>query len=86
MNVCKKLFLALGPVHRVETLVKDAWEVSARSLGSLKLATAGPSKDAMAKLLKQAQDYAAGLNGQLLGQRDAFNEANGAKMDVSAFA
>jgi hypothetical protein len=34
-GVCKKLFLTLGSVHRVDTLVKDAWTVSARGLGNL---------------------------------------------------
>jgi len=38
------------------------------------------------KLVQQAQDYASGLNGQLQGQRDAFNDANAAKIDTSAFS
>jgi len=39
MKVCKKVFLTMGAVHRVEKLVKDAWAVSARGLGPLKITT-----------------------------------------------
>ena len=65
--------------------MKDAWAVPARGLGSLSITTA-TDDEAAKKLLQQAQEYASGLSGQMSSQRDAFNDANAAKMDVSSFA
>jgi len=87
LNVCKRLFLALGPVHRVEQLVKDAWSMNARSLGSLTLTTADKtSEEDRQRVLQAVQDYAGGLAGQLRGQRDAYSDVNKGMMDVSSFA
>jgi hypothetical protein len=87
LNVCKKLFLSLGPVNRVESLVKDAWSVSARGLGSLTLTTTDKrSEEEKQRVLQAAQDYAGGLAGQMRGQRDAYNVVNKATIDTSAFA
>ncbi len=84
-QVCKSLFLSMGSVHRVSSLVSTAWEVSARGLGQLGLTTA-VDEEAAKKLMQQAQDYAAAAAGQLRQQKQMFDNLNGVKMDASAFA
>lgn len=85
MKVCKKLFLTLGAVHRVDSLVADAWKVSARGLGNLGLTTA-VDPEAAKKLLEDAQAYSSGVFGKMREQRDAFNDLNAATMDISGFS
>lgn len=87
LNVCKKLFLALGPVRRVESLVKDAWAVSVRGIDALKLTAADERSDEeKQRVIRASQNYASGLTGRIHGQRDAYKAVNKADLDVLSIA
>merc|ERR1719213_475595 len=73
-------------VYRVEQLIKDAWSGPAgRKLDNDLLAAAPPGGGVDKKLLRAMQEYAEGLFSKMRGQRDAFFDLNGAKMDDNAF-
>lgn len=81
-KVCGKLFQALGTVHRVDSLVADAWTLSLRAGPSLGMSVS--VDDAAVKaLLAKTQDYASSLYGKLRGQKEAFEDVNKAKMDLT---
>jgi len=84
-QICKKVFLTIGAVHRTEQIVKDAWV-----LQSTRAAPEGggiPSADdsGMKDLMAQAQAYASKVFNAMRKQATAYNDLNGAKMDTSAF-
>lgn len=84
--VCTKIFLEMPAVYRVEQLIKDAWSGPAgRKLDNDLLAAAPPGGGVDKKLLRAMQEYAEGLFSKMRGQRDAFFDLNGAKMDDNAF-
>jgi hypothetical protein len=84
-QVCKKLFLTLGAVHRVDQIVNDAWSVSLRAPPGLGLTTAPSNDEEMKALMAEATKFADALFSKLRGQKQAFDAANNAKMDVKAF-
>jgi len=85
--VCSKYFLSIGAMYTTEKLIKDAWSgPSGRVLDNTRLAVSGgggggPDKE----LMRAMQEYAEALFSKMRGQRDAFMDMNGAKMDESAF-
>jgi len=75
MKVCKNIFLSLGAVHRVDSLVADAWSASLRGLGSLGLATSVDG-DAAKAVMDANKAYQDKIVGKMRAQKEAFNEAN----------
>jgi hypothetical protein len=83
---CTKYFLGIGAMYRVEALIKDAWSgPSGRSLDGARLAAGGGGGGGDPELLRAMQEYAEALFSKMRGQRDAFLDMNGAKMDDNAF-
>lgn len=82
--VCEKMFLAKGAVHKVDSLVQDAWVASLRAGPDLGLST-DVDDAAMKEALAKAQAYAKSIYDKLRGQKEAFDNLNTAKMDTSAF-
>lgn len=84
-QICKKIFLNIGAVHRTESIVQEAWVMQ-----STRAAPEGgsiPSGDdqGMKDLMAEAQAAAAKIFGAMRGQKAAFEDLNNAKMDTSAF-
>jgi len=85
-DICARMILSTGPVKRYEQLVKDAWAFSARSLEGGRMAITTAVSDAgMKELMRKAQEYADQLYGKLRGQKEMFDDINGAKQDMAAF-
>jgi len=82
-QVCKKVFLTIGAVHRSEAIVQDAWATSLR--GAPTSGLPGPDNAEMKKMLQEAQAYANKIFSKLRGQKAAFEDLNTAKMDTAAF-
>lgn len=83
---CSKFFLGMPALYRVEALIKDAWSgPSGRSLDPSRMVTGGGGGGGDPELLRAMQEYAEALFAKLRGQRDAFLDMNGAKMDEGAF-
>jgi len=82
-QVCKKIFLAIGSVHRTDKLVQDAWGMSLRGAPSSGI----PAVDdvEMKRLLAEAQEYANNIFSKMRGQKAAYEDLNNAKMDTAAF-
>jgi hypothetical protein len=83
-QICKKAFLAIGAVHRTDGLVQDAWSTSTRS-GPVGGGVPAADDAEMNKLLQHAQEYANTIFSKLRGQKTAFDNLNGAKMDTASF-
>jgi len=84
-QVCRKLFLTIGAVHRVAALVDDAWSISMRGAAAGNAAPPSAGDAEMKKLLQAAASYSDEVFGKLRAQQQAFNDLNTAKMDVSSF-
>jgi hypothetical protein len=82
-QVCKKVFLAIGSVHRVDELVKNAWELSLR--GKPSSGIPAKSDDEMQKLLKEAQDYSNAIFSKLRAQKSGYDGLNAKRMEVASF-
>lgn len=83
-QVCKKVFLTIGAVHRTDGLVQDAWSTSLRGAPAGGGIPAGDDAE-MKKLLQHAQEYANEIFSKLRGQKAAYDSLNTAKMDTAAF-
>jgi hypothetical protein len=84
--VCTKYFLQMPLLYRVEALIKDAWSgPGTRKLDNARLAAGGGGGGADKELMRKMQEYAEALFSKMRGQRDAFLDMNGAKMDETAF-
>jgi len=83
-QVCKKMFLGIGAVHRTDGIMKEAWQTSLRAAPEGGGIPSGDNPE-MKKLLEDAQRYADKIFSKLREQKSAFEELNNAKMDTSAF-
>jgi len=79
-QVCKKVFLAIGTVHRADAIVKEVWGTSLRGAPSSSIPTSGDAE--MKTMLDQTQQYANKIFRQLRGQKAAFEKLNSAKVDT----
>jgi len=86
-QICKKTFLAIGPVHRTESIINDAWAMqSTRSAPTGGFMAAGGGADSgMADLMAEAQAYANKIFSAMRGQKSAYEDLNNAKMSTAAF-
>lgn len=83
---CSKFFLEMPALYRVEALIKDAWSgPTGRKLDNERLAVAAPGPGVDKELMRAMQEYAESLFSKMRGQRDAFLDMNGAKMDENSF-
>lgn len=82
-QVCKKIFLAIGAVHRTDGIIKEAWGTSLRGAPSSGIPAADDSE--MKKLLQEAQAYANKIFSKLRGQKSAYEDLNNKKMDMASF-
>lgn len=86
-EVCSKVYLALKKVHRVDQLVKDAWTQNGMRRVNMgdDVHAAESEANSQALKMKQMQDYTSSLFAKLRGQKDAFDEMNGAKKELARF-
>jgi len=85
-QICKKVFLTIGGVHRTESIVDDAWVLQSTRAAPVGGFGAPPGADkGMADLMKHAQEFAAKIFGNMRKQKAGFEALNNAKMDASAF-
>jgi len=85
ISVCKKIFLAIGAVHRADAIVADAWAVPG---GAGRAPSSGvPAVDdaEMKKLMEAVQAHANKVFASLRGVKAAVSALTDAKMDTSAF-
>jgi len=82
-QVCKKLFLTIGAVHRTEAIVADAWTMSLRGAPTSGIPAVDDAE--MKRLMQEVQENANKIFNKLRGQKAAFEDLNNAKMDASAF-
>jgi len=82
-QVCKKLFLTIGAVHRTEAIVADAWTMSLRGAPTSGIPAVDDAE--MKRLMQEVQENANKIFNKLRGQKAAFEDLNNAKMDPSAF-
>lgn len=85
-DVCNKLFLSFGAFDWHQKQVDTAWALGpARVIKDVGLSSS-VDEDAAKKLMEQAAKYAATLQNKLSGQKEMYNDLNGAKMDSAAFS
>merc|ERR1719152_600293 len=84
-QVCKKVFLGIGPVHRTEQIINDAWVLQSTRAAPVGGGVPAASDTGMADLMKQAQEHANKIFSKLRGQKKAYEDLNNAKMDTAAF-
>lgn len=82
-QVCKKIFLSIGTVHKTEEVVRKAWETALRGPPTPGVPAADDAE--MQRLLQEAQRYANEIFRKLRGQKQAYERMNNVKMDASAF-
>jgi len=84
-QVCKKIFLGIGPVHRTESIVSGAWDMQSTRAAPVGGGVPSGSDSGMADLMAQAQEAANKIFSMMRGQAAAYNDLNNAKMDTAAF-
>lgn len=82
-QVCKKIFLTIGSVHRAEGLVKAAWE--SPGLRGPPESGLPPADDAdMQAMLLEAQEYANAVYSKLRHQKVKYEKLNNLRADMAA--
>merc|ERR1719453_1504053 len=84
-QICKKVFLNIGAVHRTNSIVDDAWVLQSTRAAPEGSGIPAAADTGMADLLKNAQEYANKVFSAMRKQATAYNDLNNAKMDASAF-
>lgn len=84
-SICKKIFLTIGLVHRVDSIVADAWEGSLRGAPSGGPVPPGPDDPGMKALMEQAAAYAGSVFETMRKDKKAYEDMANVKMDVSAW-
>jgi len=84
-QVCKKLFLTIGGVHRTEQIVDQAWVLQSTRSAPEGGGIPSGDDDTMKDMLAEAQKQANKIFSALRGQKSAYEELNTAKMDTAAF-
>jgi len=81
--VCKKVFLAIGTVHRAEGIVAEAWNTATRAAPTSGLPAVDDAE--MKKLMQEVQAHANKVFGAMRGAKAAASAITETKMDTAAF-